>query len=144
MDDVRHRGRVKMLLKIIAVMLFVVSSGCSQRRADPKRAERPETPGPAAEVSWPESIDMSRIEIEHRGATKVVPFDRKKDPNLISKQYLNWDKKKVLHSIGITTTIYYLKDKDVFYVLCDCQQGHVDGYQGPFNGDPRVILKAEE
>ena len=130
-----------MLIKIIAVVLVAVSSGCSQRRADPKRAERPATPKPV-EVSWPESIDMSKIKIAHTGATQV-PFDKKKDPKLISKQYLNFDK-KVLNSIGITTAIFYLTDKNIFYVLCDCQQGHVDGYQGPFKGDPRVILKAEE
>jgi|ETNmetMinimDraft_26_1059896.scaffolds.fasta_scaffold63677_1 hypothetical protein len=98
------------------------------------------TPG-ALNVSWPDSVDMGKIPMEHRSATKV-PFDYS-DPHLISKQYLNWDK-KVLNSIGMATTIFYLTDENVFYVLCDCGQGHIDGYQGPFTGDPRIILETEE
>jgi hypothetical protein len=37
------RGRMKILLQVITVLLFAVVSGCSHRRANPQRAERPAT-----------------------------------------------------------------------------------------------------
>ncbi|MEZ4445104.1 MAG: hypothetical protein R3B72_38885 [Polyangiaceae bacterium] len=41
------------------------------------------------------------------------------------------------------TTVRYYPARDVFYTRSDCVQGHYDGWVGPFEGDPRVVLRDE-
>jgi hypothetical protein len=125
------------VFKLITIALCLVSVGCL-KHSEGQFGKRPDKLK-AEEHSWPSSIDLDKIDIRHTEFSNEAPFDQR-DPNLISKEYLNFDK-KVLNSIGIVTKIYYLSDENVFYVICDCLQGHGDGIQGPFQGDPRIVLK---
>ena len=37
--------------------------------------------------------------------------------------------------------VYYLPERDVFYFSGDCVMNHIDLTYGPFQGDPKVVLK---
>jgi hypothetical protein len=50
------------------------------------------------------------------------------------------------HHLSSGTYVFYLPKQKVFYLYGDCAMGHADLVQGPYAGDPRVVLKklAEE
>jgi hypothetical protein len=45
------------------------------------------------------------------------------------------------HFRGTGTYVFYLPERQIFYLWGDCHMGHADLGQGPFAGDPRVVLK---
>jgi hypothetical protein len=45
------------------------------------------------------------------------------------------------HHLSTGTHVFYLPKQKVFYLWGDCGMGHADLVQGPFAGDPRLVLK---
>ena len=46
-----------------------------------------------------------------------------------------------LHHRYTGTYVFYLPRQNVFYLWGDCGMSHFDGVSGPFEGDPRLVLK---
>ena len=45
------------------------------------------------------------------------------------------------HFQSTGTYVFYLPEQKIFYLWGDCGMGHADVGQGPYAGDPRVVLK---
>ena len=104
--------------------------------------------GCATSPDWPEAISYERLDLSDRSELMTQSYtipprelhDQLGDPEqTLTRQYPIQG--PTGHGSFMGTTVYYVVADDQFYFHSDCGQGHYDGYVGPFDGDPRVVLR---
>ena len=120
-------------------MIAVIAAGCG--------ADDTNTPQPSENTNteWPEPPTFAQLDLTDKEALRQQSFSLDppdfdtNGPNVLTKFYRGVAG-PTGHGSLMGTTVYYVKDRDVFYFRSDCGQNHYDGFIGPFRGDPREIL----
>ena len=141
-----------MPLRITVTLLITMGASCSGK-VPPSGAALD------ASFDWPEHPDWSALEGNPSAFCEHWPLDRDSD-DIVSREYWGgnagglltvdtggWPvesqppRSPIAHTTALRATVYFVRSQNVFYVVHDCTQGHLDCLYGPFIGDPRRVLR---
>lgn len=131
---------------LIGLFCVVALAACTQN--EPQQGE-PTVPATRRTVrpgedGWPKILYFHRLsaseeELRRQALDGAAPGYNLEAPAVIAAHYDEVG--PTAHGASGGTTVYWVKEKNEFFIRSDCKGHHVDGFLGPFTGDPREVLK---
>lgn len=128
--------------RILALAALLALAGCSEKKSAAPAARAPSVDS----EGWPTALYFHRLQMPQEQLRRQATQGTAPGYNLMGAGVI----KKHYDQIGPTahgavngTDVFWIPDKGVFFLRSDCGGHHVDGYIGPFQGDPRVVLEPE-
>lgn len=106
-------------------------------------------------LTWPKTATFARISGGSEGDRSAeqrkafaedeprlpsTPRHLRPEPVFDPKVFVHAYKGPYQDPMSRQTTVFFLSDKNRFYVLENCEANHLDLLIGPFEGDPRIVL----
>lgn len=128
----------KRSLSVLAVLLLL--GGCSERKPPPTHGKTVDKDG------WPSELYYHRLTMPVEQMRSLATRGTARGFNLLGAGVVrkHYDQTgPTAHGAVNGTDVFWVPEQNVFFLRSDCDGHHVDGYIGPFEGDPRVVLEPE-
>ena len=128
-----------MFLRILSAVVLVTTAGCSGC----KQEQATNVLDAGSKEGWPAQLffgDLGPIDAKLRKqSTEGVPSGYDLQSPDVEK--VHYDQPgPTAHGAARGTDVYWVKKASVFFLHSQCDGHHVDGFLGPFEGDPREVL----
>ncbi|MFL5319135.1 MAG: hypothetical protein ACJ790_05725 [Myxococcaceae bacterium] len=117
-----------------------------QSEGEKKPAENAAPPGVTAQdlQGWPSQLYYARLQMPEKEMRRLstegsAPGVNLEAPDVVKKHYAQIG--PTAHGAEDGTDVYWVKSTNTFFIRSDCGGYHNEGFIGPFDGDPRVVLK---